>query len=478
MLKPWRYVAAVVGAVLLIQVAWIAVMPPFRGVDEFDHAFRAVAVADGQWEAGGWATDGRGRLVTVPRALVTAAHAQCAALPYTGHDNCYPAKSLPGGKVEVASSAAGYEPVFYWIVGTPARPFSGAGSLYAMRVATALLSTFFIALGVWALTTTRRRSARWVGAVLPLALTPVLLYSTTVVAPNGPEMGAALALWCALVAWIHGRPDPRTERGIVVVIAVSGIALAGLRELGPEYLFLIVLVVAAVDPRAFRDVLVRRWRQLVAPVGAAVAVGLAGLLWRHHQAGIGPALVPDVKVGMTASNVIAWPLQVVAAFPFRDQSAPAVVYVLSVGLFLALVVVALRRAAGWQRIVLALFLVGSFALPFVLTAATYSSRGVIWQGRYGLPIFVGLPVVCALVAGRTGAAPSRWLLGVVAALLGIANVAGPLRVLHDERHRAASTNDGAWHQPSAVLVAFVILAAFAMWGWAIAAREGAGADAA
>src|SRR4051812_17846045 len=45
----WRVAALVLLATLLAQAAWILAVPPFRGMDEFDHAFRAAGVASGQW---------------------------------------------------------------------------------------------------------------------------------------------------------------------------------------------------------------------------------------------------------------------------------------------------------------------------------------------------------------------------------------------------------------------------------------------
>src|SRR4051794_25121755 len=79
----------VVLGTFLIQSAWSLALPPFRGTDEFDHAFRAASVADGQWVSHwGVAHDGRGVLVRAPRSLVVAASPVCRSYEYTGPDNC------------------------------------------------------------------------------------------------------------------------------------------------------------------------------------------------------------------------------------------------------------------------------------------------------------------------------------------------------------------------------------------------------
>lgn len=167
---------------LLLQAAWILTVPPFRGSDEFDHAYRAAAVAGGEWVAGEPVGDDDGWAVEVPGSLVAAAEAQCDELPGVGEVRCSPIERATGGNVVVGSTAAGYHPAFYWLVGSAAGPFEGVGALYAMRVATALLCLLFIGCAAWA---TSLLPGRWPMASLLLAATPVLMYSTTIVAPNG-----------------------------------------------------------------------------------------------------------------------------------------------------------------------------------------------------------------------------------------------------------------------------------------------------
>src|SRR5689334_13456598 len=120
-------VFALVLGCLLMQFAWVIALPPFRGTDEFDHAYRAAEVAGGEWLSDRpMAEHGRGHLVAVPRSIVTAAHPICASYAYTGVDNCTPVRTLDDGRVLVASAASAYNPLFYWVVGIAAKPFEGA----------------------------------------------------------------------------------------------------------------------------------------------------------------------------------------------------------------------------------------------------------------------------------------------------------------------------------------------------------------
>ena len=105
-----RFSLLVFAGLAVLQAAWIVTMPPFRGIDEFDHVFRAVGVADGQWRLSVDTPEGRGLLVTVPSDVVEAASPQCDALKYTGRDNCFPVEELPGGRVSISTAAGAYHP--------------------------------------------------------------------------------------------------------------------------------------------------------------------------------------------------------------------------------------------------------------------------------------------------------------------------------------------------------------------------------
>ncbi len=190
---------------LLLQLAWISALPPFAGVDEFDHAYRASAVAHGQITTDHVAaTDGRGELVVVDRSIAEAARAQCEARTYTGPDNCRPVADAGPGLVTIASAAASYNPAFYFVVGHLAKPFDGADALYVMRLVTAVLCSLFLALAAW-LTCLWART-RWPLVGLMVASTPVLVYSTSIASPNGLEMCAALSVWVALLGFREQRP--------------------------------------------------------------------------------------------------------------------------------------------------------------------------------------------------------------------------------------------------------------------------------
>lgn len=465
----WRGVALLISGFFLLQLAWMITVPPFRGSDEVDHAYRAAAVAGGEWVAGEYADDGRGWLVKVPADLVQAARAQCERLGLTGPDNCRGAGPSDDGDVMVASSAAGYHPAYYWVVGKAGAAFDGASALYAMRAASAVLCLVFIGLAAW---TTCRRDTSWPAAGLVLATSPVLVYSTAVVAPNGLELAAAISLWSSLLALPEARSG-RDERVLMWVAIASAGVMGTLRLLGPFFVLLVLAAVLLFHGRDPWGALRRQWHTLVAGcllVGLAVA-GFAWWVFGPHV--LEPATGGPEGAGHFAlGNLVVWPLQSIAAFPYRDQMGPAVVYAVIGALVLTLVVEAMRDGTSRERWVVALCGVGALALPVVITLATMEGRGVIWQGRYGLPFGVGFVLMAAYVVGRHAPSrrPARLLVLPAALALGVAVGASLLKVRAAElADNPASRLDEAWHVPSPLLLVGLSLVAMACFtgalGW-------------
>lgn len=456
-----RRLGLLVVGLFVMQVGWLITVPPFRGSDEVDHAYRAAAVAGGEWVAGDYAVDGRGWLVTVPATLVEAASAQCEKLASSGPDNCSAAAPAEGGAVLVASAAAGYHPAYYWLVGVAGVPFEGAASLYAMRAASALLCLLFLGLAAWACL---RRDTRWPAAGLVLAVSPVLAYSTIVVAPNGLEMAAAISLWVSLLSVPHAE-NSREERGLLWMAIGSAVVMGTLRLIGPLFVLLIVGTVLLLHGRDLWDAFRRRWPTFLA---GAVLVGLSVASfawWTFGPHVLEPATGgPDGVGHFSAGNLLLWPFQSIAAFPYRDQMGPMVVYAVVGTLVLTLLVLAMRWGTPREKWVLAIAFLATLVLPVMLTLATMDERGVIWQGRYGLPYGVGFVLLAGHVMGRHAPSPRLpWLLVMPsAAALAVAIGACLVKVRHEElADNAASRLDGAWSAPAPLLLVTMSLLAMA-----------------
>ena len=440
---------------MLLQAAWILTVPPFRGSDEFDHVFRAAAVADGEFVVDDWASDGRGLFVTVPRHIVEAAQFQCEGLDYTGPENCAPAGGT-STHVRAASGAGLYHPAYYWIVGSAAQPFDGAAALYAMRIATALLCLMFLGIAVWA--TTRIRSG-WPAAGLVVALSPVLVYSTTIVAPNGVEMAAAVALWASLLAVVR---DPGSERvpRLLLLATISAVTVCSVRMLGPLFVALIVGCVVVSDLQAVRRVVRDHRGALLAAAVAVVAAGAGAAAWvlANGQTGAPPG--PEGGGAVNLTQWFVWNLQTIAAFPIRNQPGALIIYPIVLVLVAGLVVRALRAAGRAERSAIVCATVVVLTMPLALTLATEGGRGVIWQGRYILPFSVGVLLLAGQALSRTGSTGPSFRVVLPAALSLAGGIAACLvKIRNDELARGS---EDAWHTPPELLLVAVTALAIGM----------------
>jgi len=437
---------------------WVLVVPPFGGIDEHDHAYRAAAAARGQWSIDPVnATRGTGAWLEVPSDIVEAARAECKDLSYTKDRDCV---GTPSGErtTRVASGAGRYHPLFYAVIGTVAKPFHGATALYVMRIATALLAAAFVwvaarAASAWART-------RWPYVGIVVACTPVAVYSCAVASPNGVEMMSALALWLSLVGLLVA-PAEHIRR-LAAYAAVSGAVLATLRPLGPPWCLMIlgvVLVAVRAEPDRIRSLLRRPAVLLGALMVLASALQATAWIVAMDATKIGvegdghSSLVHRISV--SATQLPAWTFQSIAAFPLRDQPTLPVVYACYLFLFGLVMALGLRFASARARVGIVLVAVFALAFPYVTTVKSFDQFGAAWQGRYGLPVAIGLVLLAAYALdhrGRTLRGPTCLLLLL---LFVVAQAVAPAYGLFYEVRHSPQADSSAWLQPSMVLTIVV-----------------------
>lgn len=441
--------------VLFIQTAWALVVPPFRGLDEHDHAYKAAAVARGDWSpdhepsAEGW-----GEILTVPRDLVIAAGPVCESLPYTTPENCRPGPAQVDGLVTVASSASRYNPVFYFAIGSPARSFSGSEALYAMRAMSALLCATMI--GLAAVATLRWARTVWPMVTMLLACTPMMLYSTAVAAPNGLEMAGALLMWSALLGIARSEGDA-VSRPLVALATVGAIPLVVVRTLGPLWLCLIALTMLLLIPR-HRVRLLFRDRAVVGCLGVLFLVTATAALWSLTAATNAPTPATDQPLGSAWSVLpeswILWMLQAMAAFPARNEAAPLALYAIALPTWSVVTMIALRLGDRSERAALGTVVLMSSLIPLTVTVLTFQQMGTAWQGRYGFPYSMGFILICGFILdrARTTQQHARWSMLAAGAVMLSTQLIGQLEVLRNQVETSPLSGTEAWMQPSPILV--------------------------
>lgn len=459
--------------VCVLYTVWIFVMPPFAGSDEFDHSYRAAAAARGEWLIEPTAaTRGTGAWLEVPDDIVRAAHPECTDLRYTTDRDCV-GTPLGDGTTRVASGAGRYHPLFYAVIGTVAKPFDGATALIVMRCATALLAGGFlwlalVAVGTWART-------RWPYLTVAVACTPVALYSSAIASPNGVEMMAALALWTSLVGLAHH--DAPSVRRLAVTAGIAGATLATLRPLGPLWALLVLVTVlnAVRPPSVHVRALLRRVDVLLA-AGLVFLSAVQSLVWIiavdalkiGYEGHLETSLA--YKVGVSAKQIPAWILQAIAAFPLRNDPAPPMVYACYLLLFGAALVLGWRCADRRIRWSIAFVVAVALLFPYASTVASFDQYRAAWQGRYGLPLTIGLVVLAGLSLDRAGR-PLRGSVRTVSLLLFVAaQSVSPVNALLLEMRQSPQVGSAAWWQPSPVVVAVVAASAAALMWWSAASN--------
>jgi hypothetical protein len=412
------FAAWVVIVVTLIEAMWIIAVPPFRGMDEFDHAYRADYVARGNWQRPTTpAASGRGAVVSVRESIVDAARPVCESFKYTGPDNCRPITSK-GGLATVATGAFAYGTTYYWLIGTPALAFDGVEALFVMRVTSALLCAMVTVFACAAL-----RSAFGPRPVygLLIGLTPTVAYTFSILGPNGLEIAAGAGSWAGLMALARGHDrSNRASRLWILATAACCTLLTVLRPLGPLWLLLIAISVLVAWGWRPWAILARRspvaLSAAVLSVGAGVFMTARGVL--QVQVGVflpGDIDLPDRGWAVALNQFVVWVFQGVAAFPSRDEVAPLVVYALQMGVMVTWLALGVVASRGRLRVALLLVITASLVVPVLIAAEILGPLASTWQGRYSLPFALGGVVVAGLALVS---APALGRFGLVASALG------------------------------------------------------------
>lgn len=394
--------------VFLLGALWAAAMPLMAGPDEPSHVIWGAAVVRGQFagELGEGAQDasrpGAGTVFELPTD-----YAAAAALP-----NCFAFRSeqdaacqqdiappVPGEESPVESFAGQYPPLYYALTGWPSLFLAAEAATYGMRLVTAAIVAALVTWGVWRLARTFGAGlATWASAV---AVTPMCLFLAGTVNPQALEVSAAFLLWSACAALARG-PAPATA-GTWVQAAVAWALLVNSRSISVVWAVAIAVVALVMArPGRLRAALRSRVARWCAAGAALATVALGAWLLGHPVLVEGELLHPDLANPLRAAHAAltetwGYLLGVVGWFGWLDAPSPELTWILWAMATGALLLIGLAvRTQRRLTVALVLVVVGLIAAPVVMQIPNAAQTGLIWQGRYGLPVAVGLPVVAVL----------------------------------------------------------------------------------
>ena len=401
--RPWLIFIGAWALLSILSGLWALSTPIGAAPDEPAHIIKAASVVRGQF-VGEPST--QGSIVQVPLYIAYTQAQTCYAFVADQSAACSPEVPGDGGQILDSTTSAGlYNPVYYLLVGWPTLLFDDDRGIFVMRAVSAIVTSLFLALAFALVSQWRRAVLPTVG--LAVAATPMVLFLSGTVNPNSVEVAATLSAFVGMLTLV--RSEAVRPWASSVAVLVSAAVAANMRGLSLLWLAIALLAPLVLVSRArLVELLKSRPVQVLIGVTALAAVFAAVWLLATNSLGgdIDDPSDPSTAPGTGTSPIFgfAWTLfstfdyaqGIVGIFGWLDTPAPVYVYfvwaLLAGGLLLLSYV--LLRGRG---LVLALILgLALLLLPPFLQGIYIESGGVIWQGRYILPIFV-----CTVVAAAT-----------------------------------------------------------------------------
>jgi len=469
------------GVLFLMMGSYSLAVPQGASPDEPAHAMRAYAAAHGQlFGPESTAVPGTIDLKVSEYFAQLEKHMPCFKRDITQTPACVTPIADQDAPATGHSSTGLSTPVFYLAVGWPTAVLDGAKGLYAMRLVSAALCAALLALAFVAVRSLPR--SRWATLALAAGVTPMTLFLSGTVNPNGLEVAATAAVFALLTATFGAPTSRRTLAWRLVGVTAVSLLLVNTRSIA--LLWLLLALVAALIPsdRSVLRIVLRWWATWVA-VGVVAAVTLAVAVFYLRPRALTPAYQP-IGAGSSWGQGFSWTIDQtfsfmtgwIAQFGWLEIPAPAIAIgiwaVVGGGILVTGIVFGGRRTQlAALPIGLALVLVPPFSQAAVIGVAGY-----IWQGRYTLAPAVMLLLLAGIGLDRAlpaldPAGPLRPLVRVSIVLLAIGQAAAFLWMVR--RYVTGLTSTGTWldllrhpvwQPPGGWIVLVVVLTAAAAVG--------------
>lgn len=393
------------AAFFLLGAAWATATPYNGAPDEINHIIRAAGVARGEIVAP--SVPGRPDLGT-QHIRAGLAHGDVCWQSNPGRSAKCGVSPSGERRLVVAHTAAGqYPPLYYLLVGFPLALWPTWGGVLAARLLSVAWSAALLACAAYA-------AARWCRyrlgpAAVVVATTPITMHLAGGINPNGLEIAAGTAVFAALLPLLLG-DDPAHRRGALWLAAVAGSVLALARGLSPLWLVIALGVLLVPNRRARLAALARDRAVRIAAAGLALCTtaAVAWLVTRRTGSPGWVHLPPHLSFTQALRLEVinrtgGYAEQMIGVMSWTDTLLPDPIYFTwyaALGLLFLLALAAGGRVQRWRLLALA---VAVFAVPIVAEAASVNTYGFIAQGRYMLPVAVGVPLLAAWTIGERGA---------------------------------------------------------------------------
>lgn len=482
--RPWRLAACCLAVLFALTSAWSLATPLSASPDEPAQIARAAALVRGQpvgATVGSSANAFTGLQVPAVYALGAGRYTNCFIQKPTVPASCAPPYTTSTRPVRTSTYVGRYPPLYFAVVGLPSLVVVSPTGIYLMRLLSGLLSDALLTLAVVMVACWSRRRLLLVG--MAVAATPMALFLAAMVNPNGFEIAAGICLWCTGIVLVleHAEAPPP---GLVAATAVAAGCLMLARGLSPFWVACIAVVLAVLGGMSALRAL---WRSSAVRLALAtlVPVGAFAVWWvvAEHALDLVPDGIP-VAPHQTSAHVLAlvfgftgpWLQEMVGVLGSLDTFLPSGTYLAWYALIGLLVLAALATSRRRQGAALVLLVVAVVAAPALIVFDQVHRLGIDWQGRYTLPLAVGVPLLAAALLdgaldrpataawGRLAARVRGRLATTMLVVLGVAEMAGFTENLRRFTVGVAGPLDllvGRW-QPPLGTAAVLVLAALAI----------------
>src|SRR5664280_761430 len=144
-------------------------------------------------------------------------------------------------------------------------------------------------------------------------------------------------------------------------------------------------------------------------IAVVLACGVLAVMWivtAHSLDLVAEALVSPRTNGvhlfaLVSGHTGTWIQQMIGVFGWLDTQSPLVTYLVWSAAVGTVVVIALSVATGRQVLMLALVMAIVIVAPIAISYSQAHRLGIVWQGRYMMPIAVGVPLVGVAIIDKS-----------------------------------------------------------------------------
>ena len=393
------------GIFAALSTLWSFATPIGAAPDEPAHLIKAASVVRGQWFTEPTAI---GSAVEVPAYVAFTQAVTCFAFESETTADCSPELvGDPDVLVEAHTTAGLYNPLYYLLVGLPTLIADSEWGLYAVRIVSGVLSSFFLAIGMAQMFSTGR-SLAVIGALV--AVTPMVLFLDGVVNPNALEATATFAAFSSVTSVVLGSSRLRVD---AILVAISASVAVNMRGLSPLWVAIAVFSpFLLIGLSRFREVL--RLRPVIVAAAIVAVSSLFAAAWIVTTNSLtasldftgGPLEAPGIGMSPIAGFLMVligtanYGQGLIGVFGWLDTPSPAIVFFVWAALIGGFVLLGATITRGRSRVLVIVLAAVVLLVPPIVQAAYISQGGIVWQGRYALPLFLCLIAAAAWAASH------------------------------------------------------------------------------